>query len=102
MAVYVDQSRDWGWRLGPSCHLIADTLDELHAFAARIGMKRSWFQNKASGPHYDLTVGKRAQAVALGAVELDNRAFVVKLREVRLAAAVAKRVARRCPNHKPV
>lgn len=27
-------------------HLTADTLDELHAFAARLGLKRVWFQDK--------------------------------------------------------
>lgn len=33
MPVYVDQLRDFGWRYGRSCHLIADTLAELFAFA---------------------------------------------------------------------
>ena len=83
MAVYVDRLRDWGWRLGPSSHLIADTNEELHAFAARLGLKRFWFQPKARSPHYDLTASKRAQAVRLGAVELDDRSFVEKLRTIR-------------------
>lgn len=83
MSVYVDCLRDWGWRLGPSCHLIADTLGELHAFAAKLGLKRAWFQNKRSGPHYDLTVSKRQAAVALGALELENREFVAILRRIR-------------------
>lgn len=34
MGVYIDELRDWGWRLGPSCHMIADTNEELHEFAA--------------------------------------------------------------------
>ena len=29
MAVYVDNLVDYSWRHGPSCHLIADSLDEL-------------------------------------------------------------------------
>ena len=82
MSVYVDRLRDWGWRLGPSCHLIADDLDELHTFARSIGMKRSWFQTK-SGPHYDLTASRRADAVVNGAIELDNREFIAVLRRVR-------------------
>lgn len=49
-----------------SCHLTADTLDELHAFAKRIGMRREWFQDKRV-PHYDLTPAKRAAALAAGA-----------------------------------
>ncbi len=76
MAVYVDVLRDWGWKLGPSCHLITDgPNEELHEFAARLGLKRAWFQSKSSGPHYDLTASKRALAVRLGAVELDDRPF---------------------------
>jgi hypothetical protein len=90
MAVYVDRLRDWGWRLGPSCHLITDgPNEELHAFAASIGLRRSWFQAKASGPHYDLTAGRRAAAVAAGAVELEDRPFHEILRRWR-AAAVAR------------
>lgn len=76
MAVYVDKLRNWGWRLGPSCHLYADTNEELHAFAARIGLKRAWFQAKSSGPHYDLTKGRREVAIRLGAVEHTDRQMV--------------------------
>jgi hypothetical protein len=82
MSVYVDELRDYGWRLGPSCHLIADTEDELHAFAARVGMKRSWFQNKSLAPHYDLVASRRAAAVRLGAIELERRAFVNVMRRI--------------------
>jgi hypothetical protein len=83
VSAYVDELRDYGWRLGPSCHLIADTLDELHEFAARVGMKRAWFQDAASAPHYDLVASRRKRAVTLGAIELDRRAFVMKCRELR-------------------
>jgi hypothetical protein len=75
MSVYVDKLRDWGWKLGPSCHLIADSNEELHEFAAKIGMKRSWFQKKSSGPHYDLSASKRADAVKWGAIELEDEPF---------------------------
>lgn len=78
MSVYVDDLCNRGWKLGWSCHLIADDEGELHAFALRIGLRRAWFQPRSS-PHYDLTVGRRADAVALGAVELDRRAFVDKI-----------------------
>jgi hypothetical protein len=71
MSVYVDPLIDYGWKLGPSCHLISDDLDELHEFAQKIGMKRSWFQNdNQSLPHYDLTGNKRRQAIKNGAIEL--------------------------------
>jgi hypothetical protein len=83
MGVYVDRLRDWGWRLGPSCHLLADTVEELHTFAARLGLKRAWFQDSTSCPHYDLVAGKRALAVRLGAIELEAQAFVDLLRRLR-------------------
>lgn len=53
--------------------MTADTLDELHAFALRIGLRRTWFQPHAISPHYDLTVGRRAAAVRAGAVEMSFR-----------------------------
>ena len=80
--VYVDQLRDWGWRLGPSCHLGADSPEELHAFATRLGLKRSWCQpaRRGRGPHYDLTARRRAAAVRMGAAELTDREFLSRLR----------------------
>lgn len=86
MPCYVDRLNEHGWYLGPSCHLIADTLDELHELATRVGMKRAWFQSGVN-PHYDLTAKRRARAVELGAVELDRRAFVGKLRAIRTSAS---------------
>jgi hypothetical protein len=82
MAVYVDRLCDYGWRHGPSCHLIADSVDELIQFAVSIGLRPEWFQPKSS-PHFDLTADGRRAAVLMGAIELDNRAFVTKLRELR-------------------
>lgn len=81
MAVYVDSLHNYGWRLGPSCHLIADTLTELHSFALSIGMKREWFQ-ALSSPHYDLVRSRRERAVKLGAVEVTMREFVGKLQTI--------------------
>ncbi len=85
MSVYVDPLiPDMGWGLGPSCHLFADTRDELHEFAGRLGLLRRWFQDK-SLPHYDLTAGKRMLALYMGAIELDRRQAVEKWRAMRLA-----------------
>src|SRR5258708_26559462 len=65
-----------GWRSHTPtwCHLTADTQEELHEFAARLGLKRSYFQpgkQIAGKPspfwHYDLTEGKVRQALARGA-----------------------------------
>ena len=71
MAVYVD---DYRGRLGRMimCHMMADTVEELHEFAEKLGMKREWFQN-GSAPHYDVSLTRRALAIKLGAVELPIR-----------------------------
>jgi hypothetical protein len=50
-------------------HMIASTEDELHAMAERLGLRRAWYQDG----HYDVSLEKRRQAVALGAVEITFR-----------------------------
>ena len=82
MAVYVDALRDYGWMHGPSCHLIADSVEELMEFAVAMGLRREWFQPKST-PHFDLTAAGRDQAVEMGAIELDRRGLIAKLRELR-------------------
>lgn len=54
--------------------------DELHAFAARLGLKREWFQSrpKASAAHYDITPPKRELAIRLGAIAVTSRELVVR------------------------
>jgi hypothetical protein len=76
--IYVDALLPWpktkNWPYGEACHLFTDpgNLDALHRFAASIGLKRQWFQDASSMPHYDLTRTRRAQAVKRGAVEVDR------------------------------
>ena len=51
------------------CHMWTDgPLSELHAFAARLGLKPSWFQPKEAMLHYDLLPSKREKALAKGAM----------------------------------
>ena len=83
MSVYLDKARNRFGRM-VMCHMIADTLDELHEMAAAIGMRREWFQ-PLSFPHYEVSLSRRRIAVSLGAVELDRREFVAVMRRVRLA-----------------
>lgn len=75
MAVYVDDVRI-AWRQNLWCHLVADSLDELHSFARELGLKRTWFQASASYPHYDVTLKVRDRALELGA-ELGTRAVII-------------------------
>lgn len=72
MTVYVDNFRASYGRM-KMCHMIADTDDELHAMADKIGVARKWHQNTISGSHYDIALSKRAIAVANGAVEITVR-----------------------------
>lgn len=41
-------------------HLISSvSLDELHLFCKKIGIKRCWFHNSKNKPHYDIPKKKR-------------------------------------------
>lgn len=66
VAVYVDNARV-KWRGHEWCHLVADSIQELHDFAFALGLRRAWFQGAASYPHYDVTLQTRARALELGA-----------------------------------
>jgi len=71
MAVYVNRLAARGWIIGGlkirSCHLTADTLEDLHSFAHYIGISRACFLDNPL-PHYDLFEDERRQAVLAGAV----------------------------------
>ena len=71
----------WRWRGRRWAHLASDVdYDELHAFAARLGMHREWFQ----GDHYDLPDDRWDEAVALGATPVSSRELVRRLRAAGL------------------
>ena len=71
MTVYVDDAV-WPWRGERWAHLMADTLDELHAFAHALGKPRVSFQDKLSGCHYDVNTRMRERAIELGAVAISR------------------------------
>lgn len=83
MSVYVDKAQIRYGRM-KMCHMIADSLEELHAMADAIGIKRMWFQNENT-PHYDICLQKRRQAIELGAVEADRKKIVELIRKWRNA-----------------
>jgi hypothetical protein len=90
VTVYLDDWRQPA-RLGSVddrwSHLLADSEDELHAFAARLGMKREWFQHKVGRPHqahYDLPERSRQVALDLGAVSVTWRQVGRMIRQRRV------------------
>jgi hypothetical protein len=75
MAILVDDAV-WPHRGDVWAHLVSDTsYDELHAFAARLGIPRRAFQ----GDHYDVPARVRADAIALGARAVSSRELVSRL-----------------------
>jgi hypothetical protein len=73
--IYVDEIRTIPRVLGSAkrygnswSHLWSDSdIEELHKLAEKIGLKRSYFQNKPSFPHYDVIPSKRTLALKYGA-----------------------------------
>lgn len=65
------------------CHMMTDGDElELHTFAAKLGLKREWYQ----GDHYDISLGKKKLALQLGAVECSP----LKMVELRRAKRHAR------------
>ena len=81
MTAYVDRALSRYGRMRMS-HLLADTEEELHAMAQRVGLKREWFQSHST-PHYDLCMSKRREAIKAGAVEIDRKQVVELIRRLR-------------------
>ena len=50
--IYVDKPRVRDGRM--SCHMVADSLQELHDYACSLGLLRRYFQKARKHPHYDL------------------------------------------------
>lgn len=89
MSVYVDPLRkcvpNTRWRWKHSCHLMADSVEELVTFGRRIGLKDEWLQDDEFH-HYHLTSGKRLRALKYGATPLNKRQLawaMVRLRNQR-------------------
>jgi hypothetical protein len=94
VTVYLDDWRQPA-RLGPIddrwSHLVADTEEELHAFAAVMGIRRAACQVRSGRPHhahYDIPERARSEAIALGAVPVTWRELGRMLRDRRAAVVI--------------
>lgn len=79
MAVYVDDMRmaaTIGRLNARWSHLMADTEEELHEFAARLGLPRRTAQFPGTWKsHYDVTDSTRERAMELGAIVIGYRSI---------------------------
>lgn len=84
--VYVD-APIWEWQGLKWSHLLADDIDDLHRFAARLGIHRASYQGppRTSVPHYDLTSYERQRAIGLGAIACSREEIVAIVRRSRRA-----------------
>ena len=87
-AVYVDDPI-WEWRGLRWAHLLADDTDDLHRFAAALGIHRTSYQGppRTSVPHYDLTAYERRRALAHGAIACSREEIVAVVRRLRSSCA---------------
>lgn len=76
--ILIDTPRTDGY-----CHMVSDSIDELHLFAERIGVKRCWFENKRgkNQPHYDIKGYSVTKALREGAKMVSRKKLLYFLKE---------------------
>ncbi len=56
------------------CHMIADSDNELHLMADRIGVNRKWHQKPPKHhSHYDISLGSKKKAISFGAIQITQK-----------------------------
>lgn len=70
--ILIDTPRN-GWS-----HLVSDSIENLHNFAALLGVNKCWFENKRGKfrPHYDLNEKHFDKAITLGAELVSSKTIV--------------------------
>jgi hypothetical protein len=87
VAILIDEAR-WWFRGRRWCHLVSDeSLDELHRFADAHGIPRRGFQ----GDHYDVPEEYREELIAGGALVVESRELLRRLRGAGLRLTPAQR-----------
>ncbi len=83
MAIYVDfvciEFRGYKW-----CHMLADSLQELHDFAAFIEVDQRLFHRTASYPHYDVTLQMREIALENGAIAATRKQIIDSAKKLKI------------------
>lgn len=94
MAVFVDDVRH-PFRGMIMCHMWADSLAELLEMADWIGLNRKWLQEppKASWQHFDISIGKKREAIRNGAILTDRLAPLEHVARMRGDTRLLERVA---------
>lgn len=94
MGIYVDKLKEYPLGTVPEaarakywCHMWADSIQELHMMAGRIGSRREWFQDHETLPHYDLTQKFRRRAVSFGAIEIEVLPWLRKMRSSKTTSS---------------
>lgn len=82
MTVFIDNA-NIPYKRMIMCHMVADTLEELHIMADAIGVKRKWFQSHTNYPHYDICKQSKDKALSLGAQECTKKELVIKARALK-------------------
>lgn len=87
MTILVDAAR-WRHRDRLWCHLVSDaSLDELHAFAETNDIPRRGFH----GDHYDIPAEFRDDLIAAGAIAVESRELIRRLKAVGLRMSPSQR-----------
>ena len=76
MTVYIDNALllYCGMKM---CHMIADTDEELHAMARKLGLRREWCQSEGTDRvHYDVALMRRRLAIKYGAIPTTSKEIV--------------------------
>jgi len=81
MSVYVDAPIH-RFRGMIMCHMMADTPEELHEMADKIGVARRHAQHKTL-LHYDICKSKRGLAIEYGAIPISRREVAHLIGEAR-------------------
>lgn len=90
VTILIDEAR-WWFEGRKWCHMVSDvSYDELLEFADEIGIPRRAFQ----GDHFDIPEEYRQQMIDAGAVVVESRELLRRLRGAGLRLSPAERRAR--------